>query len=107
MIVQAAVPLSLYVVAETTEQLAYSLAGTRPHGRLVWIILGIMLHLVLLASWCWLLLLVPLGVATPLTGLTYVTIALASRVVLRERVSRRCWAGVLCIVIGFALIAGQ
>ena len=104
---QAVLPLALCITVETAEQLAYSRAGSQAGRRLAWIGLGVCLHLILLASWCWLLWLIPLGVATPLTGLSYVTIALASQVVLRERVSRRCWVGVLGIFIGFVLVAGR
>ena len=107
MIAQAVLPLTVCIAVETAEQLAYSRAGSQAHHRLAWTALGVCLHLVLLASWCWLLLLIPLGIATPLTGLSYLTIALASQVVLRERVSRRCWIGVLSIFTGFALIASR
>ncbi len=100
-------PLTLCIVGETPQQIAFSLGGTRAHQRLAWLSLGIGLHLLLLALWCWLLIVLPLGVATPLTGASYVTVALASQFFLKERVSRRGWVGVAGIAIGFALIASR
>ncbi len=107
MVAQIMLPLTLCIVVETTQQIAFSLGGTRAHQRLAWMSLGIGLHLILLALWCWLLIVLPLGVATPLTGASYLTVALASHFLLKERVSRRGWMGVASIAIGFALIAGR
>ena len=106
MITQALLPLTLCVGIETIQHLAFSLAGSQPHRRIAWIALGIGLHLVLLALWCWLLMLMPLGVVTPLTGVSYLTIALASQFLLGERIDQRGWVGVASIAFGFALIAG-
>ncbi len=107
MAAQAALPLMLCIGVETVQHLAFSLAGSQPHRHLAWMTLGIGLHLVLLALWCWLLALIPLGVATPLTGMSYLTIALASQFLLGERVNHRGGIGVFSIAVGFALIAGQ
>ncbi len=107
MVVQAALPLILLISVETTEHLAFSLAGSQPHRRLLWTSCGIALHLMLLALWCWLLILIPLGVATPLTGVSYLTIAWASQFFLGERVDGRSWIGVCSIAIGVAMIVGR
>jgi len=107
MLTQTVLPLTLCLGVETAQQITFSLAGSRPHQRVCWTALGIGLHLILLGLWCWLLTLLPLGVAAPLTGASYLTIALASHFLLKERVSRRGWIGVVGIVIGFALIAGR
>ncbi len=107
MMTQAILPLALCVSVETAEQMAYGLAGIQRHQRRRWIALGISLHLLLLALWCWLLTLLPLGVAVPLAGASYLTIALASWVILRERVNRRCWIGIVTIVVGVALITSR
>ncbi len=107
MVAHAVLPLTLCIGVETTEHLAFSLAGSQSHRRFAWTALGIGLHLMLLALWCWLLVLIPLGVATPLTGVSYLTIAIASQFLLRERVSHRGWIGVFSIAVGFALITGR
>ncbi len=107
MVAQAALPLLLCIGVETVQQLAFSLSGSQSHRWRSWLALGIGLHAVLLLAWCWLLLLLPLGVAAPLTGATYITVALASRLFLKEHLNRRSWIGVSSIAVGFALIAGQ
>ena len=107
MVAHALLPLTLCIGIETAEHLAFSLAGSQSHRRLAWTALGIGLHVILLALWCWLLVLIPLGVATPLAGMSYLTIALASQFLLGERVNHRGWIGVFSIAVGFALIAGQ
>jgi len=107
MVAQAVLPLILCIGVETAEHIAFSLAGSQPGRRAAWLSLGIGLHVMLLALWCWLLMLMPLGVAAPLTGASYLTVALASHVVLKERVSRWGWLGVVNIALGFALIAGR
>ena len=107
MIARAVVPLIVCIAVETAEQIAYSRASTHANRRLVWTAVGISLHLILLASWCWLLLLIQLGLATPLTGMSYVTVALAGQYLLGEYVSPRGWVGILSIAIGFALIVGR
>lgn len=104
MTAQAVLPLTFCIGVETAQQVAFSLAGSQPHQWFTWTALGIGLHVILLMLWCWLLVLMPLGIAAPLTGASYVTVALASQVLLKERVSRRSWIGVVSITIGFALI---
>jgi len=104
---QAIAPLSICIAVETAGQLAFSLAGTQPARRVAWTALGVGLHVILLAAWCWLLLLVPLGIAAPLTGATYLTVAWAGHTFLGERIGRQGWIGLLSIVVGFALIAGR
>ena len=107
MVTQALLPLILCIGLETAEHTTYGLAGCQPHRRFTWITLGVGLHLMLLAVWCWLLTLLPLGVAVPLASASYLTIALAGQVVLRERVNRRCWIGIISIVLGMVLITSR
>ena len=98
------VPLALCILLETAEQLSFSMAGRQPRRRLAWTVAGIVLHLVVLAVWLWLLLLLPLGVAMPLMGAGYITIPLASRWLFHERVDLKRWAGIAAIVAGLACI---
>ncbi len=107
MVAQAVLPLTFCIGIETAQQVAFSLAGSRPHQRFLWLPLGISLHLVLVALWCRLLTILPLGVALPLSAASYLTIALASQVWLKERVSRQRWIGIVSMVVGFGLIASR
>jgi len=54
-----------------------------------------------------LLTLVPLGVAMPLMGASYVTTAFASRLLFKENVDGRRWLGIVVITAGLALICGK
>lgn len=79
-------------------------------GRLVgspWIALGIAVYVAEFLLWFAALSRAPLSFAFPVAALSYVGVVLASRLVLRERVSLRRWLGTAAIVIGVALVAGQ
>ena len=104
MIQLAVLPLVLCMLFETAEHVSYSLAGDPGHRRVRWLATGVGLHLLLLIAWLWLLTILPLGVALPLRGASYITIVLAGRILLSERVGRRCLLGVGTIVVGLALV---
>ncbi len=104
MVVLAVLPLALCILFETAEHVAYSLAGHRPIYRTAWIACGIGVHLMLLAAWLWLLTVLPLGMALPLRGADYLTIALAGRVLFHEQLTQRSWIGIVAIIGGLALI---
>lgn len=53
--------------------------------------------------WCLALRLAPLTVLIPWTALSHVLNAFLARKILRERVTRRRWAGTLLIAMGIAL----
>jgi drug/metabolite transporter (DMT)-like permease len=86
------------------------------HGRfwkqvfgspLVWA--GIGAYAVELGLWLAVLANAPLSFVFPLASLSYVGVLIASRVVLKETVSARRWAGALLITLGVTLvyISGQ
>ncbi|MEO6967282.1 MAG: EamA family transporter [Rhodanobacteraceae bacterium] len=86
-------------------------AGTRALLRKLaaspWIALGIAVYVVEFVFWFAALSRAPLSFAFPVAALSYVGVVLASRVVLRERVSLRRWLGTAMIVAGVALVCGQ
>ncbi|MBV8780114.1 MAG: EamA family transporter [Phycisphaerae bacterium] len=98
---------SLCVVSETCEQLCYRAGsgGCSAGMRNAFIGGGVALHLMRLAIWIALLRTFPLGIALPLTGLNFVTIALASWLIFGERVDRRRWMGIALVLGGFVLVA--
>ena len=104
MIQLAVLPLALCILLETAEHVSYSVAGDPGHRRERWLAAGVGHHLLLLLAWLWLLTILPLGVALPLRGASYITIALAGRILLSERVGRRCLVGVGTIAVGLALV---
>ena len=97
------------ILCETAEQLLYRGARDRPRIKRYSLFLtpAILLHLLRLAIWLAVLRVVPLGIALPLMGLNYVTIALGGRAIFRERVDRRRWAGIALVLAGFLLISTQ
>jgi len=72
-----------------------------------WIALGIAVYVVEFVLWFAALSRAPLSFAFPIAALSYVGVVLASRLVLRERVSARRWLGTVMIVAGVALVCGQ
>ncbi|MEO7148592.1 MAG: EamA family transporter [Rhodanobacteraceae bacterium] len=72
-----------------------------------WIAFGIAVYVVEFVLWFAALSRAPLSFAFPVAALSYVGVVLASRLVLRERVSLRRWLGTAMIVAGVALVCGQ
>lgn len=71
-----------------------------------WIALGVAIYVVEFVLWFAALSRAPLSFAFPIAALSYVGVVLASRWILRERVSARRWLGTAAIVIGVALVCG-
>jgi drug/metabolite transporter (DMT)-like permease len=72
-----------------------------------WIALGVAVYAVEFVLWFAALSRTQLSVAFPFTALGYVGVVLASRYILKERISLRRWAGIGTIVIGVVLVTGQ
>ncbi len=72
-----------------------------------WVALGVVVYALEFVLWFAALSRAPLSFAFPVAALSYVGVVLASRFVLRERVSLRRWLGTAAIVIGVALVCGQ
>ncbi|WP_413988550.1 EamA family transporter [Labrys okinawensis] len=72
---------------------------------LIW--LGLATYAVEIAAWLFVLSRLPLSVAFPLAGLSYCGIALASRFILRESISRRRWIGTILIALGAAVVGSS
>jgi len=72
-----------------------------------WIALGIAVYALEFVLWFAALSRTQLSVAFPFTALGYVGVVMASRYILKERVSLRRWAGIGTIVVGVVLVTGQ
>lgn len=73
------------------------LAGSR------WILAGVAVYALEFVVWFAALTLAPLSLAFAFAALSYSGVVLASRTVLRERVSTRQWAATFTIAVGVAL----
>jgi undecaprenyl phosphate-alpha-L-ara4N flippase subunit ArnE len=105
MTIIAVLAIAITILIETMEQLAFKGAAKFGAYRKYLLGLGIALHVCQLLSWFFVLTLLPLGIAAPLMGATYVTIAIGSRFVFGEKIDRRRAMGIAAIVIGLALIS--
>ena len=72
-----------------------------------WIALGVAVYAVEFVLWFAALSRTQLSVAFPFTALGYVGVVMASRYILKERISLRRWAGIGTIVVGVVLVTGQ
>lgn len=70
---------------------------------LIWA--GVAAYAIELAAWLFILSRLPLSVAFPAGSLSYCGIALASRFVLNEPVSRQRWIGTVLVAIGVAIVS--
>lgn len=66
--------------------------------------LGLMLFGISALFWLVVLSRVPLSVAYPFVGLSYVVVVAFARVLLREQVPPLRWAGVLVVAVGIAIV---
>jgi undecaprenyl phosphate-alpha-L-ara4N flippase subunit ArnE len=69
---------------------------------LIWV--GVATYAVEIGAWLYVLSRMPLSLAFPLASLSYCGIALASRFILKEPVSRRRWLGTALIALGVAMV---
>ncbi len=70
-----------------------------------WTLAGIAIYTVELFVWLRILSIAPLSLAYPLASLNFLGVVIASRIFLKEPVSRRRLLGSLCITIGVAIVA--
>lgn len=97
--------LTFCIFAETVEQLLYRVASRVPTASAKRWALPIALHLAGFTAWLGLLRLWPLGVALPLTAIVNVTIPLAARQCLGERIDLYRWIGIAFVTAGFTVVA--
>lgn len=76
-------------------------------GRLSWIALSVLLLGFAMLLWLRVLQQVPVSQAYPMLSLNFIFVALAGRVLWRERLTLRQLAGTLLVVTGVALMASQ
>lgn len=99
-------PLLLgHVVGETGAQVCFTFSSKLGPNRWKWRIVGCAFHVIGVIFWFWMLTLVPLGIALPLTGFCYIAITFVSSYFLNEDVGKYRWLGVFLIGIGMAIIA--
>ena len=72
---------------------------------LIW--LGVATYAVEIGAWLFVLSRMPLSVAFPLASLSYCGVALASRFILKEPVSRRRWLGTALVALGAAIVGSS
>jgi multidrug transporter EmrE-like cation transporter len=70
-----------------------------------WLIGGIAIYIIEFIVWIRVLALVPLGIAFPIASLNIIGVALASRVILGEAISRKQWLGAALITAGVGIVA--
>ncbi len=100
----AILPFAICIFFETFQQICYKQAKKTPEKKVLFISLGIAFYLMLLLAWFYLLIMIPLGIATPLMGASYVTVAIASKILFKEQISFLHWFGIAAIIIGLTLI---
>jgi drug/metabolite transporter (DMT)-like permease len=72
--------------------------------RSPWIALGVVVYALEFVAWYAALTVAPLSLAMPFAALSYCGIVVASRLILREHVSRRRWAATLIVAAGVAIV---
>lgn len=91
------------------ERLASTAAGWRNEVLNVlsnrWVLAGIATYAVETIVWFRILAEVPISVAFPIASLNFLGVALASRWLLGETMTRRQWAGAGLVTMGVALVA--
>ncbi len=97
--------MSVCIGLDTTQQLLFRTAARVPGRYWVCVIPACALYAVNLIFWFRALKVVPLVVASPLMASSYVTIALLSRALFKERVDLVRWSAILLVTAGAALLS--
>jgi len=95
------------VLFETGQQLAFKHASKAEGTKPLWMVAGAGMYVPQQLCCMYTLTLLPLAIAAPLLGASYVTVPLASGIVFREKISKKRWIGIMLIVIGIALISRE
>ncbi len=100
----AIIPFAVCIFFETFQQICYKQSKKTPKKKILFISLGIAFYLMLLVTWFYLLTMIPLGIATPLMGASYITVTIASKVIFKEQIDFLHWFGIATIIGGLILI---
>lgn len=100
----AVIALFFTVIFETAEQLCWTMKSRLSQRGWMWIGTGLVAHFAHLGAWLFLLKMLPLSVALPLTGIDYVVVAILSAWLFSERLDWRRWVGTWLIVIGMIFV---
>jgi drug/metabolite transporter (DMT)-like permease len=101
----AIIAIFVTVVIETAEQLSFKASAKLEHYHKQFLVLGVVLHGFQLLAWFLALTLLPLSIAAPMLGATYITVSLGSWLLYGEKINKRHWIGIISIVLGLALIS--
>lgn len=70
-----------------------------------WVVSGVLLYFIEMAIWVYLLTVIPLSIAFPITGIQKIIIILFSFFVLKEHISRVEWLGIGITALGIGIIS--
>lgn len=76
-------------------------------GKGAWRVLGFAFFGVETLTYTWALRYLPVSIAFPLGSLSFVAVTFLSQCLLRERIDRLRWTGVVLILVGASLVAGR
>ena len=102
--------IALVVICAAIEgcaQVCLKKAALAAIGKRVWVMAGVAIFALEAALYTVALHLLDVSVAYPLGALSFISVIVFSRWLLREQVDTRRWAGVGLILIGCALVAAQ
>jgi drug/metabolite transporter (DMT)-like permease len=71
----------------------------------IWTWLGIFFVILSLVSWLYVLRLVPLSIAFPLSNVVHVLVPLSCWIFLGERISTQRWCGIALVLLGLIVVA--
>lgn len=103
----AVLSMTINIICETAQQLAYKHAHRAPKGKIMWTIIGATMYVPQTLALYFALTILPLAIGAPLMGASYMTVPLASKFLFGESVSKRRWLGILLIVAGLVLISRE
>jgi drug/metabolite transporter (DMT)-like permease len=102
--------LSLIVICAFIEglaQISWKLSSQRPDRKTMWVALGGLAYAIEIPLYTVALKMIDVTVAFAMGSLSFVAVAVLSRVLLGERISAKRGAGLFLILSGVALMGGQ
>ncbi|MDR3615416.1 MAG: EamA family transporter [Candidatus Obscuribacterales bacterium] len=107
LLLTAPLGIATTIILEMSQQLAFKHASGGERTKPLWMIIGAGLYVPQQLCWMFVLTILPLAIATPFLGASYVAVPFASSVLFKEKINAKGWLGICLIVAGIALISRE
>ncbi len=92
LLLAAPLGVAVTILLETAQQLAFKHASKSDSPKPRWMLAGAGLYIPQQLCWMFTLTMLPLAIAAPFLGASYVTVPFASSIIFKEKINAKRWA---------------